>query len=77
MTGPGAVSDVRSNDSSTEPVLLLIGSPMGAAGFGTLAGHFTDRMVVTYDPRSGAQHTDGLHRWTPGRWTSSPAAVVP
>ncbi len=24
---------------------------MGAAGFGTLAGHFGDRMVVTYDPR--------------------------
>ena len=24
---------------------------MGAAGFGTLAGHFTDRTVVTYDPR--------------------------
>jgi pimeloyl-ACP methyl ester carboxylesterase len=50
---PGAVLhyDVRSNDSSTAPVLLLIGSPMGAAGFGTLAGHFADRTVVTYDPR--------------------------
>lgn len=50
---PGAVLhyDVRSNDSSTEPVLLMIGSPMGAAGFGTLAGYFTDRTVVTYDPR--------------------------
>src|SRR5713101_5397164 len=24
---------------------------MGAAGFVTLAGHFTDRTVVTYDPR--------------------------
>ena len=24
---------------------------MGAAGFGTLAGHFADRTVVTYDPR--------------------------
>src|SRR5919202_2525804 len=29
----------------------MIGSPMGAAGFGTLAGHFTDRTVITYDPR--------------------------
>ena len=50
---PGAVLtyDVRRNDASTEPVLLLIGSPMGAAGFATLAGHFTDRTVVTYDPR--------------------------
>jgi hypothetical protein len=24
---------------------------MGAAGFGSLAQHFTDRTVVTYDPR--------------------------
>ena len=50
---PGAVLayDVRPSASSTEPVLLLVGSPMGAAGFGTLAGHFTDRTVVTYDPR--------------------------
>ena len=36
-------NDVRSNGSATEPVLLLIGSPMDAAGFGTLAGHFTGR----------------------------------
>ena len=33
------------------PVLVLVGSPMGAAGFTTLASHFTDRPVVTYDPR--------------------------
>ena len=52
--------DVRGNESSTEPVLLLIASPMGAAGFGTLAGHFTDRTVVTYDPRGveRSQRTD-------------------
>src|SRR5437660_5714440 len=48
--------DVRSNDASTQPVLLLIGSPMGATGFGTLAGYFTDRTVVTYDPR-GAERS--------------------
>lgn len=75
---PGAVLtyDVRSNDSSIEPVLLLIGSPMGAAGFGTLAGHFGDRTVVTYDPRgversrrtddaaesTPDEHADDLHR---------------
>jgi hypothetical protein len=49
---PGAVLtyDVRSNDASTRPVLLIIGSPMGASGFVTLAGHFADRTVVTYDP---------------------------
>ena len=55
---PGAVLTTTSgrNDSSNAPVLLIIGSPMGAAGFVTLAGHFTDRTVVTYDPRGvGAQ----------------------
>jgi pimeloyl-ACP methyl ester carboxylesterase len=60
---PGAVLtyDVRRNDSSTDPILLLIGSPMGAAGFGTLAQHFTDRTVVTYDPRGSerSKRTDG------------------
>ena len=32
-------------------VLVLAGYPMDATGFGTLASHFTDRPVVTYDPR--------------------------
>jgi pimeloyl-ACP methyl ester carboxylesterase len=75
---PGATLtyDVRPNTSSTEPPLFLIGSPMGAAGFGTLAGHFTDRTVITYDPRGSErstkddpstesnpeQHGDDLHR---------------
>jgi pimeloyl-ACP methyl ester carboxylesterase len=65
---PGAVLtyDVRRNDSSTEPVLMMIGSPMGAAGFGTLAGHFTDRTVVTYDPRMSdrSRRTDGATQTT-------------
>ena len=49
---PGATLtyDIRKGDSPA-PVLLLIGSPMGAGGFGTLAAHFRDRTVVTYDPR--------------------------
>src|SRR6266550_7936614 len=75
---PGALLtyDVRSNTASTEPVLLMIGSPMGAAGFGTLAGHFSDRTVVTYDPRgversrkaddttesTPEEHADDVHR---------------
>src|SRR4051812_980976 len=33
------------------PPLLMIGQPMAASGFGTLASHFPDRTVVTYDPR--------------------------
>ena len=75
---PGATLayDIRPNDTTTEPVLLLIGSPMGAAGFGTLGSHFMDRTVVTYDPRGSErsektdpaspstpeEHADDLHR---------------
>ena len=78
LDAPGAVIayDIRQNDSATEPALVMIGSPMGAAGFGTLAGHFPDRTVVTYDPRgverskkadntsesTPEQHADDLHR---------------
>jgi len=66
---PGAVLtyDVRDGDSATEPVLLLIGSPMDASGFTALAGHFTDRTVVTYDPRGAARskRTDGALETTP------------
>jgi pimeloyl-ACP methyl ester carboxylesterase len=65
---PGVVLhyDVRGNAASTQPALLLVGSPMGATGFGTLAGHFTDRTVVTYDPRGAerSKRTDGALRTT-------------
>jgi pimeloyl-ACP methyl ester carboxylesterase len=56
---PGATItyDVRANESSTERVLLLIGNPMGASGFPTLASYFTDRTVVTYDPRGVERST--------------------
>jgi pimeloyl-ACP methyl ester carboxylesterase len=75
---PGAVLtyDIRSNDTSTERPLFIIGSPMGASGFVTLAGHFSDRTVITYDPRGAErsvrtddatrntveEHADDLHR---------------
>jgi pimeloyl-ACP methyl ester carboxylesterase len=74
---PGATLayDVRSGSTDARP-LFLIGSPMGAAGFGTLAGHFGDRTVMTYDPRGSERsekvdpastvtpndHADDLHR---------------
>ena len=56
---PGAtlVYDVRVSPATSEPPLFLIGSPMGAAGFDTLAGHFPDRTVVTYDPRGSERST--------------------
>ncbi len=76
---PGATLtyDMREVESeSTEPVLLMIGSPMDASGFATLAGHFPDRTVVTYDPRGVGrspradsvtaatpdEHAEDLHR---------------
>jgi pimeloyl-ACP methyl ester carboxylesterase len=66
---PGAVLtyDVRSSEASSHPVLLIIGSPMGASGFVALAGHFTDRTVVTYDPRGAdrSRRTDGAAETTP------------
>jgi pimeloyl-ACP methyl ester carboxylesterase len=66
---PGAVLhyDIRSADSSAHPVLLIIGSPMGADGFVTLAGHSADRTVVTYDPRGSgrSQRTDSALETTP------------
>jgi len=69
LTVPGAVLhyDVRDAGPTGRPVLLIIGSPMGAAGFVTLAGHFTDRTVVTYDPRGSgrSQRTDGALVTTP------------
>jgi pimeloyl-ACP methyl ester carboxylesterase len=33
------------------PLLVMIGQPMDATGFGALASRFPDRTVVTYDPR--------------------------
>lgn len=75
---PGATLtyDVRRNDRSTKSILVVIGSPMAAAGFGTLSGHFADRTVVTYDPRGSERsvktdvaspvtpeiHADDIHR---------------
>ncbi len=50
---PGAVVtyDVHEPESpSGARPLVVVGSPMGAAGFVTLVGHFADRTVITYDP---------------------------
>ncbi len=74
---PGAtvVYDVRGELTPEVTPLVLIGSPMDATGFGTLASHFGDRVVVTYDPRNtgrsepdeptaevtAEQHADDLH----------------
>jgi pimeloyl-ACP methyl ester carboxylesterase len=48
--GPLPTADGRS-------LLFMIGQPMTAAGFDTLASHFSDRTVVTYDPRGLGRST--------------------
>src|SRR5215472_6615492 len=39
------------------PPLFMIGQPMDASGFGTLASLFPDRTVITYDPRGLGRST--------------------
>ncbi|BCB90874.1 alpha/beta fold hydrolase [Phytohabitans suffuscus] len=77
VDAPGAAVtyDVYAAPESTEPPLLLIGSPMDASGFAALAARFPERTVVTYDPRGTGrsprseggeatpeQHAGDLHR---------------
>ena len=53
------VYDVRGEVPSVDrrPLLFMIGQPMDASGFTTLASHFPDRTVVTYDPRGLGRST--------------------
>jgi pimeloyl-ACP methyl ester carboxylesterase len=44
VDGPLRTADGR-------PPLFMIGQPMDASGFRTLASYFPDRTVITYDPR--------------------------
>ena len=54
---PGATVtyDVRGELADREPPLMLIGSPMDASGFVSLASYLPDRTIVTYDPRGTAR----------------------
>ncbi|WP_112248520.1 alpha/beta fold hydrolase [Kribbella monticola] len=76
---PGAVLtyDVR-GDLQNRPVLLMIGSPMAASGFLTLASNFTDRTVVTYDPRGveRSTRTDGSGELSPNDHAADLAALI-
>lgn len=53
------VYDVYGPVPSTDgrPLLFMIGQPMDASGFATLASHFPDRTVVAYDPRGLGRST--------------------
>lgn len=58
--------------------LFLIGSPMDAAGFTTLASYFTDRTVVTYDPRACGRsvRTDGASETRPEEHADDLRSVI-
>jgi pimeloyl-ACP methyl ester carboxylesterase len=69
LPGVDLVYDVRGPlpPADGRPVLVMIGQPMTAEGFEALAAHFTDRTVVTYDPRGLGRSTrkDGRSDHTP------------
>lgn len=78
VDAPGAkiTYDVHGDLEPGTRVLMLVGSPMDATGFASLVKQFTDRPVVTYDPRGTGrsprtepttetnpqEHADDLHR---------------
>src|SRR3954471_10995378 len=71
VDGPLPTADGR-------PPLLMIGQPMDASGFRTLASHFPDRTVVTYDPRGLGRSTrkDGRVDHAPTLQANDVHAVV-
>jgi pimeloyl-ACP methyl ester carboxylesterase len=60
------------------PPLFMIGQPMDASGFATLASHFPDRTVITYDPRGLGRSTrkDGRIDNTPTLQADDVHAVI-
>ncbi len=60
------------------PPLVMIGQPMDASGFGALRSHFSDRTVVTYDPRGLGRSTrkDGRVDHAPGVQAADVHAVI-
>ena len=60
------------------PPLMMIGQPMDASGFATLASHFPDRTVVTYDPRGLGRSTrnDGRNDNDPEQQAEDVHAII-
>ena len=58
--------------------LMMIGQPMDASGFATLASHFPERTVVTYDPRGLGRSTrdDGRHDNDPHQQAEDVHALI-
>ena len=72
-SGPDLITyDVRGDlavATPERPALVMFGSPMDAGGFGTLAGYFTDRPVVTLDPRGTGRNPTDTSDLTPEQHT--------
>ncbi|MGS0687942.1 alpha/beta fold hydrolase [Nakamurella sp. GG22] len=71
VDGPLPTADGR-------PPLLMIGQPMDATGFRTLASYFPDRTVVTYDPRGlgRSKRKDGGDTAVPAAQAGDVHAVI-
>src|SRR5215813_6640204 len=71
VRGPLPTADGR-------PPLFMIGQPMDASGFGSLASYFPDRTVVTYDPRGlgRSSRKDGRVDHTPTVQANDVHAVI-
>lgn len=82
VVGEGADAityDVRGDlaaATAERPPLFLLGSPMDASGFGSLAAHFTDRPVVTYDPRGSGRNPTDTRDITPEQHASDIHRVI-
>lgn len=83
VQAPGAriAYDVRGDltgAAADRPVLVMLGSPMDATGFTSLAGYFTDRPVVTYDPRGvgRSRRTDEARESTPAQHADDIRRVI-
>jgi pimeloyl-ACP methyl ester carboxylesterase len=81
--------DIRPGIDAETTALVMVASPMAAFGFTTLAGHFTDRTVITYDPRQSERsklttdadptpeaHADDIHRVIQAAVGPSPVDVL-
>ncbi|MEV7413293.1 alpha/beta fold hydrolase [Streptomyces althioticus] len=78
--GVNLVYDVRGPlpPRDGRPPLLMIGQPMDATGFATLAARFPERTVVTYDPRGLGRSVrkDGRTDHTPRTQADDVHAVI-
>jgi pimeloyl-ACP methyl ester carboxylesterase len=80
LAGADVVYDVHGPLPTVDgrPPLFMIGQPMTAEGFATLASYFPDRTVVTYDPRGLGRSTrsDGRVDNTPTVQADDVHAVI-